>query len=342
MSDTPALPVPAETSIPAHLEELVETAKDYARGAKSANTLRAYAADWRHYEAWCFSKDLDPLPPSPQVVGLYLAACAATEPLPGRKPGSVRTIERRLSAICWTFAQRGQPLDRSDHHIREVMQGIRRKHWRPANEKEAVSADDVIRMTATLGHNLRGLRDRAILLLGFAGAFRRSELFAIDCGPDQTEDGAGWIEFHEQGLLVHVRTKSGWRAKEIGPGSTSQTCPIVALKTWLDLARIAHGPVFRRVTANGKKVGPDRMNDKHGARLVKETVFESGVGGDMTEAQRREKYSGHSLRAGLASSADIDERHAQKQLGHASLAMTRRYQRRRDRFRLNLTKAVGL
>jgi integrase len=84
------------------------------------------------------------------------------------------------------------------------------------------------------------------------------------------------------------------------------------------------------------------MNDKHAARLVKETVMQSGVGGDLTEAQRRQKYSGHSLRAGLASSADVDERLAQNQLGHASLTMTRRYQRNRERFRVNLTKAAGL
>jgi integrase len=330
------------STLPAHLEKLAETARDYVRGAKSANTLRAYTSDWRHYEAWCFSKALDPLPPSPQVVGLYLAACAVNEPLPGRKPGSVRTIERRLSAISWMCARRGQPLDRADRHIREVMQGIRRKHWRPPDEKEAVSADEVIRMSATLAHDLRGLRDRAILLLGFAGAFRRSELFDLDCGPDQSDDGAGWIEILEDGLLIHVRTKSGWKVKEIGPGSSNQTCPIIALKTWLDLARIDHGPVFRRVMGKGKKVGDDRMNDRHAARLVKGTVQDAGVGGDMTERQRHEKYSGHSLRAGLASSADIDERLAQKQLGHASLTMTRRYQRNRERFRLNLTKAAGL
>src|ERR1700722_20782813 len=120
----PALPaVPVDPGLPAHLE-------GYARGAKAKATQRAYAADWRHYTAWCERKDLAPLPPDPQVVGLYLAACAAAPALPGKKPGSVRTIERRLSAIAWNCAQRGQPLDRADRHIAEVMKGIPRQHGR--------------------------------------------------------------------------------------------------------------------------------------------------------------------------------------------------------------------
>jgi integrase len=122
------------------------------------------------------------------------AACAAQEPLPGRKRGSVPTIDRRLAAIAWYCAQKGQPCDRADRHIREVMQGIRREHGRPPEEKEAVLGDDVIRMAETLHRDLRGLRDRAILLIGFAGGLRRSEIVGLDCGPDQTEDGSGWIE----------------------------------------------------------------------------------------------------------------------------------------------------
>jgi integrase len=355
----PPLPLPGEASIPAHLEKLVETAKDYARGAKSPATLRAYASDWRHYEAWCRRKELDALPPSGQVVGVYLAACAAEEPRLGRKPGSVRTIERRLSAIAWYCAQKEQPLDRADRHIREVMQGIRRKHGRPPDEKEAVLGDDIIRMIETLGRDLRGLRDRAILLLGFAGGFRRSEIVGLDCGPDQTKDGSGWIEILRHGrvvtkengetveisghgMIVHVRGKTGWREVEIGPGSSEHTCPIVALQTWLNLARIAHGPLFRRVTKNGKQAGVDRLNDKHIVRLVKRTALAAGVREDLSEGDRKRKFAGHSLRAGLATSAKAGEYQVQQQLGHASVTMTRRYQRKRERFRLNLTKAAGL
>jgi integrase len=275
---------------------------------------------------------------SPQVVGLYLAACAAQEPLPGRKPGSVRTIERRLSAIGWMCAQKGQPLDRADRHIHEVMQGILRKHGRPPDEKEAVLGDDVIRRAKTLD---RDLRDRTILLLGFAGGLRRSEIVGLDCEPDQTKDGAGWIEILEQGLLIRVRGKTGWREVEIGRGSSELTCPIVALKNWLELGRVAHGPIFRRVKGEGKKIGADRLNDRHVARLVKRPALAAGVRGDLSEVDRREKFARHSLRAGLATAAAVDECFTQKQLGHASPTMTRRYQRNRERFRVNLTKAAS-
>ena len=333
---------PETTSrLPAELEKLAETAKDYARGAKADNTNRAYAADWRHYAAWSRRQGFPPLPPDPAVIGLYLAACASEAGMGAHSQTlSVRTIERRLSALAWQFNQRGFPLDRSDRHIAEVMAGIRRKHGRPPEQKEAVLAEDLLAMLATLDHSLRGLRDRAILLFGFAGGFRRSEIVGLDCGPGQTEDACGWIEIEEKGALVAVRGKTGWRDVEVGRGSSEATCPVAALELWLRFARISHGPLFRRV--GGTKVAADRLIDKHVARLVQRTALAAGVRGDLTEGERKRKFAGHSLRAGLASSAEVDERYVQKQLGHASAEMTRRYQRRRDKFRVNLTKAAGL
>jgi integrase len=356
LPDAPAPPANAGSGVPAHLQGLAETARNYARGAKAKNTQRAYASDWKQFEAWCRRRGLDlglndpdlsalsgALAPDPQVVGLYLAACAsATTPVPGRKPVSVRTLERRLSAIAWFYAQRGTPLDRADRHIAEVMKGIRRQHGRPPDHKEAVLAEDLLRMIETLPRDLRGLRDRAILLIGFAGALRRSEIVGLDCGPDQTEDGAGWLEILDQGALLHVRGKTGWREVEIGRGSSDLTCPVKALETWLKLARVAHGPLFRGLARGGKTVGPDRLADKHVARLVKRTALAAGLRSDLAEGVRRGKFSGHSLRAGLATAAEVDERYVQKHLGHASAEMTRRYQRRRERFRVNLTKAAGL
>mgnify|MGYP001283809839 FL=1 len=96
------------------------------------------------------------------------------------------------------------------------------------------------------------------------------------------------------------------------------------------------------MTGKGKAVGPDRLNDQEVARLVKKTALAAGVRGDLPKIERAQKFAGHSLRAGLASSAEVDERHVQNQLGHASAEMTRRDQRRRDRFRINLTKAAGM
>ena len=148
-------------------------------------------------------------------------------------------------------------------------------------------------------------------------------------------------EIEPRGALITVRGKTGWREIEIGRGSSDLTCPVVALETWLKFGRISRGAVFRAVTARGK-IGSERLNDRHVARLVKRTALAAGVRPDLAEGERAGRFAGHSLRAGLASSAETDERYVQKQLGHTSAEMTRRYQRRRDRFRVNLTKAAGL
>lgn len=181
-----------------------------------------------------------------------------------------------------------------------------------------------------------------MLLIGFAGGLRRSEIVALDLGRDQTEDAGGWIEVMDKGMLVTLRGKTGWREVEIGRGSSDLTCPVTAFETWISFAKLANGPLFRRVTGRGKKVGPDRLNAQEVSRLVKRAVLAAGIRGDLPEAERIKLFAGHSLRAGLASSAEVDERYVQKQLGHASAEMTRHYQRRRDRFRVNLTKAAGL
>jgi len=345
---SPALPVALDgdttrgANLPAPLERLADRARDYAAAASSANTKRAYASDWKHFAAWCRRQGLSPLPPDPRVVGLYITACASGAAA-GGKANSVATTERRLSALVWRFAQAGEPLDRKDPHIATVLAGIRNTHGRPPVQEEAVLPEDVIAMLETLGRGtLRGLRDRAMLLIGFAGGLRRSEIVSLDVGRDQTEDGKGFVEILDKGMLLTLRGKTGWREVEIGRGSSDATCPVVALETWLKLARIGQGALFRRVTGKGKNVGPDRLTDREVARLVKKTALAAGVRADLTISERTTKYSGHSLRAGLASSAEVDERYVQKQLGHASAEMTRRYQRRRDRFRVNLTKAAGL
>jgi integrase len=151
---------------------------------------------------------------------------------------------------------------------------------------------------------LRDVRDRARLLIGFAGGLRRSEIVGLDVGRDDTTDRRGWVEILDRGLIVTLRGKTGWREVEIGRGSSEATCPVVALKPWLNVARIGHGSLFRRVIGHGKDVGPDRLTDQQVARLVKRAALAAGVRGDLPEG--------------------------------ASAEMTSRYQRRRERFRVNL------
>ncbi len=334
------LSVPSQVAGSGTLDRLVETARDYARSAASENTLKAYARDWAHFSRWCRMKGVEPLPPVPEMIGLYLADLAApTGPSPAL---AVSTIERRLSGISWNVAQRGFTLDRKDRHIATVLAGIKRKHARPPVQKEAILPEDILAMVATLPFDLRGLRDRAILLLGYAGGLRRSEIVGLDHGKDDTPDSGGWIEILDDGALLTLNTKTGWREVEIGRGSSDRTCPVHALEEWLKFAKIDFGPVFVRTSRDGNSALQNRLSDKHVARLIKQTVLAAGIRGDLSEKERLALFSGHSLRAGLASSAEVDERYVQKHLGHASAEMTRRYQRRRDRFRVNLTKAAGL
>ncbi|KZY30788.1 integrase [Roseovarius sp. HI0049] len=344
--DESAQEAPNSIALPAHvagsgtLDRLVDTARDYARAAASENTLKAYAKDWAHFARWCRMKGAEPLPPSPEMIGLYLADLASGS---GPSPAlAVSTIDRRLSGLAWNYAQRGFTLDRENRHIATVLAGIKRKHARPPVQKAAILAEDILAMVATLPFDLRGLRDRAILLIGYAGGLRRSEIVSLDVGKDDTPDSGGWVEILEKGALLTLNAKTGWREVEIGRGSKKQSCPVHALEQWLHFARIDFGPVFVGTSRDGKRASETRLNDKHVARLIKRTALGAGIRADLPEKDRLALFSGHSLRAGLASSAEVDERYVQKQLGHASAEMTRRYQRRRDRFRVNLTKAAGL
>jgi integrase len=225
--ETPPLPAlpPLASGLSGRLASLAETAKAYARSAQADNTRRAYAADWKMFASWLRRQGLSETPPDPEAVGLYLAAQVER----GGAELSVATLERRLSGIAWRYRQLGQPLDIRDRHIATVLAGIRRRHGRPPLQKAAIFADELLAMLATLDMDLRGLRDRAILAIGFAGGLRRSEIVGLDCGPDQTEDGSGWVEIFPQGALLTLRGKTGWREVEIGRGARSDTCPVALL-----------------------------------------------------------------------------------------------------------------
>ena len=332
--------MPNSVATSGSLARLVETARDYADKATADNTNTAYKKDWVHFSSWCRRRGVDQNVPDPQLIGLYITEMAA--PQDGSPPLSVSTIERRLSGLSWNYQQRGQYLDRRDRHIATVLAGIRRKHGRPPEQKQPITPEELLDMVATLTFGLRDMRDRAILLIGYAGGLRRSEIVGLDVNRDDTDDGKGWVEFEEDGVIITQQTKTGWKEAEIGRGSTDQSCPVHALEQWLHYAKIEYGPIFRAVSRGNTDVQSERLSDKHVARLVKKAMLEADIRPEMSDQERLKLFSGHSLRSGLASYAEVDERYVQKQLGHASVEMTRRYQRRRDRFRVNLTKAAGL
>ena len=179
-SNRDAIALPSHVAGSGTLDRLVDTARDYAKASTAENTNKAYSADWKHFARWCRLKGAEPLPPSPEMIGLYLTDLAAPA---GPSPAlSVSTIDRRLSGLAWNYAQRGFSLDRRDRHIASVLAGIKRMHARPPVQKEAILPEDILAMVGTLGFDLRGLRDRAILLLGYAGGLRRSEIVSLDAG----------------------------------------------------------------------------------------------------------------------------------------------------------------
>ena len=248
--------------LPLGSERLAETARDYAKASSSQNTQRAYAADWRHYNAWC-RRAKSPCP-APRPAGdrpLYRRLRLRRS---GRRPQS-EFGRARSSAACRpspgispSAAHRSIAKDR---HIATVLAGIRRTHGAPPEQKEAVLPEDLLAMLATLDlGDLRGLRDRAILLIGFAGGLRRSEIVGLDRGARPDRGRRGWVEIFDEGLLLTLRGKTGWREVEIGRGSSEATCPSCALETWLKFARIGHGPLFRRsAAASGRRRPADRQ-----------------------------------------------------------------------------------
>ena len=281
-----AIALPSHIAGSGALDRLVDTARDYAQAAASENTRTAYAKDWAHFARWCRQRGSDPLSapcPEPQLIGLYIADLAA--PSDQNQPLSVSTIDRRLSGLTWNYAQRGFRLDRKNRHIATVLAGIKRKHARPPVQKEAILPDDIRAMVATLPFGLRGLRDRAILLLGFAGGLRRSEIVSLDVHKDDTPDSGGWIEILEDGALLTLNAKTGWRVVEIGRGSGERTCPVHALEQWLHFARIDFGPVFVRTSRDGKRSLEARLSDKHVARLIKHCARDAALRADLPELQ---------------------------------------------------------
>jgi integrase len=303
---------------------LLDQAREFLRRARSANTRRAYAADWRDFAAWCGGHGAAALPAAPETVTLYLAARAAT--------CRVSTLSRRVTAISQAHLAAGFDSPAQAAVVRTVMKGIRREKGSVAAAKKPLLVEDLRVMVALQPGSLRGLRDRALLLVGFAGAFRRSELVALDW-----ED----VEFTRAGLAVRIRrskTDPEGQGRRVGipHGRVSACCPVRALEAWRDEAGGDRGPVFHPVDRHGNLL-PARLSDKAVARIVKRAVAAAGT--DPAD------YAGHSLRAGFATAAAMggaSERAIMNQTGHRSLVVARRYIREGSLFRDNAFEKTGL
>ena len=306
-------------------QELVESARRYADNSRAANTLRAYRSDWKQFAAWCDAQGLRAMLAAPETVTAYITALADQDLAAG-------TIGRRLIAIGQAHAAQGLQFDSRHPLIAATMKGIRRTLGSAQAPKEALLTEDVRAMVLALPEGPLGLRDRALLLVGFAAALRRSELVGLD-----VED----LGFEQAGMVLTLRRS---KTDQEGQGQTvaipygrhDSTCPVLAVKVWLDASGITAGPVFRAVDRHGN-IAAARLSDRAVANIVKRAAAAAGL--DPAD------YAGHSLRSGMATAAaraGASERAIMDQTRHRSVAMVRRYIRRGQLFADNAAGRLGL
>ncbi len=297
----------------------------YAANSKAAHTWKAYQADLRDFTTWCEAHNLVSLPAIPETVAAYLADLT--------QRCKVSTIQRRLSAISQHHAAARFESPTRLAVVRLTMQGIRRTHAPAQGVRKVQPAvtSVIYKLVDPLGTSLIDLRDRALILLGFAGAFRRSELAQLQLTDiTETEDGL-------RVRLRHSKTDQEGEGfvKGIPYGHEHKTCPVRAWKTWKEATGITDGYAFRSITRHSK-LGAS-LSDRAVAEVIKRRAKAAGL--------EYKEFSGHSLRAGLATAAaqaGVSERVIAKQTGHKSLPVLRGYIREGSLFTENAAAKVGL
>ncbi len=315
MHDNRALSCIAEPANPPNsalvVQAIAPELRDDIEGAYSLNTARAYRADWRDWCAWCERSGVIPTPAAPRAVRDYLVDLAA-----GKK---VSTLRRRLAAIARAHKIAGYQFDRSDPVIQHAMRRLARELGTAPKGRDALMTADLVGLLKLVPNTLRGTRDRAILLIVFAGGLRRSE--AVDLNIND-------LEWRRDGIAVHLRKSKTDQAGAgelvlVEYGKRESTCPVRALKAWLAGAKVESGAIFRLVT--GATALPDAVSDQLVWRLIKRYGARAGLDVTMLGA--------HSLRAGhvtqaLENGAELAK--VKEQLRHRRLETTLGYNRGRS------------
>jgi integrase len=280
------------------------------------NTQTAYLSDLQHFLAWGGQ-----IPATPESIAEYLAAHAETL--------SIATLTRRVAALAKIHRSRGLESPTSSELVKSVLRGVKRANGTAQREAKPLLKEELLLVLKAMGERRKDVRDRALLLLGFAGALRRSELVALDVGD---------LEHVRQGIVLHLRrskTDQMGRGEKIGiPLGRTQWCPVFALVAWLEASGITEGPVFRPVDRHGC-VEHMRLSGEAVGLIVRERIAAAGL--DPT------CYPGHSLRAGLATSAaqaGVPTWKIRAQTRHASDAMLGRYVREGSLFSQNAAGAL--
>ena len=305
------------------LAGLAAAAAGYARGSKAANTRRAYESDWRHFSAWCDAMGLGALPCEPSTLCLYLTAHAQLL--------TRATLKRRLASVSLAHKAEDLASPAVAASVRAVWAGIARADRRPVVRKTPLVVSAMRSCLDQLDGSPRGIRDRALLLLAWGGALRRSEAVALRTGD---------VRIEERGLVLYLsrsKTDQYGAGREIGLpyGRRAEYCPVRAYVAWSTYLRGRDVPVFVAISDAGR-LSERALADRHVARLVKRVADLAGLAGD---------YSGHSLRAGFATAAaaaGASERAIMAQTGHRSLLIMRGYIRPAQLFDDNAAAIAAL
>jgi len=317
------------TSIITDIKALQEETLLNLQSSKANNTVRAYKSDFNDFGLFCVKNGFESLPSEPKIVSLYLTHLSS-------KDVRMSTLKRRLVSIGVIHKLKGYYLDTKHPSIIENIMGIKRRKGSIQTGKKPLLINNLKKIINVIDEQkkeeIKKLRDRSIILIGFSGGFRRNEIVSLDY-----ED----LDFVEEGLKINLRRS---KTDQFGEGSVkgvpyfeySQYCPVLSLKKWVEKSNIDSGPLFRRFS-KGSKLTENRLTDQTVAVLIKKYLDSAGI--------ESKNYSGHSLRSGFATSAaesGAGERSIMAMTGHKSTEMVRRYIKEANLFKNNALNKIKI
>ena len=311
------------------LKALQEETLNNLKSSKSLNTIRAYKSDFKDFGAFCAKHNFKTLPTDPKIVSLYLTY------LSGRD-AKMSTLRRRLVSISMIHKLKGHYLDTKHPVIIENLMGIKRTKGSFQRGKKPLLINQLKAIINVINKEkideIKKIRDKTIILVGFGGGFRRTELISID-----HED----LEFVPEGVKITIKRS---KTDQFGEGmikglpyfSNQEYCPVVHLKKWLEISKIKNGSIFRRFT-KGCSLNKNRLTDQSVVLLIKSYLNLAGI--------ENKNYSGHSLRSGFATvsaESGADERSIMAITGHKTTQMVRRYIKEANLFKNNALNKIKL
>ena len=299
------------------------------QNSKAINTVRAYKSDFNDFGIFCARNGFKSLPSNPKIVSLYLTHLSTKE-------AKMSTLKRRLVSIGVIHKLKGHYLDTKHPAIIENIMGIKRRKGSIQKAKKPILIKSLKLIIDAIDQQnkqeIKKFRDRSIILIGFSGGFRRNEIVSLDYDD---------LDFVPEGLKINIKRS---KTDQFGEGFTkalpyfdsSQYCPVISLKNWLNISKITSGPIFRRFL-KGSKLSENRLTDQTVAILIKEYLNLAGI--------NSKNYSGHSLRSGFATSAaesGVEERNIMAMTGHKSTEMVRRYIKEANLFKNNALNKIKI